>query len=115
MNKKILWIASLILLVFILALQVVFHPASAPGIEINRSYMVVLDAFGTILTYFIFASVPAFVLSFAPYKGWTFGQKFKALLPILTFLVFFVFALMLGYMEYQSQVNGVKFGPTRLN
>jgi hypothetical protein len=73
MNKKILWIASLVLSAFLLALQVVFHPASAPGIEINRSYIVALDAFGTIVTNFIFASVPAFVLSFIPYKGWSFG------------------------------------------
>jgi|GEM_PF-4646685 len=109
MKRKIFWIASGILLSIFLVFQVTLHPVSS-DISLNA-----LDAFATSFTYFIFGSLAAVVVSIIPYKNWPFAKKFEAILPVTIFAVLLIYVLIFGFMEYQTQVNGIKFHPVRLN
>ena len=109
MKRKIFWIPSGILLLFLLVLNITFHSNSL------NFFGVILDAFVTSITYGIFGALLASVLSFIPYKNWPFGKKFEALFPVTLFLVLLIYAIVSGIMDYQTQVNGIIFHPVRLN
>ena len=105
MKRKIFWIASGILLLILLVLQVTFHS------NYLNFFGVLLDSFGTSITYGIFGATPASLLSLIPYKNWPFGKKFEALFPVTLFFVLLIYAIVSGFMEYQTHFNGIKFHP----
>jgi uncharacterized membrane protein len=107
--RKISWIGSGILLLLYLAFQITFHPVSS---DIS---LVALDAFTFALTYFIFGAIAAVIVSIIPYKNWPLAKKFETVLPMAIFAVLLFYILIFGFMEYQTQVNGIKSNPVRLN
>jgi hypothetical protein len=111
MKTKMFWIASGILLVALTVYQITFHRTTVKGAEVPDYFIISVDIFAGVLTYFIFGTAPTLILSAFPYKSWSYGRKYKTLFPIMLFAVLVIVALAFGYSEYCNQVNGVKLRP----